>query len=207
MMKLQFLGATGTVSGSKYLLEYDHRKIMVDCGLFQGYKQLRLRNWSPLPVDPADIDAVILTHAHIDHSGYLPLLVRNGFRGRIHCTAATRDLCAILLPDSARLQEEEANYANRHDFSRHKPALPLYTEQDAMRSLKQFMAHDYEQAIDLGQDMSAQLHPSGHLLGSAFVRITAGGDSVLFSGDLGRPDDAVMHRLPCHRINLWRPHP
>ncbi len=192
-MKLQFLGATGTVSGSKYLLQHGSRKILIDCGLFQGYKQLRLRNWSPLPVDPADIDAVILTHAHIDHSGYLPLLVRNGFRGRIHCTAATRDLCGILLPDSARLQEEEANYANRHDFSRHKPALPLYTEQDAMRSLKQFMAHDYERAIDLGQDISAQLHPSGHLLGSAFVRITAGGDSVLFSGDLGRPDDAVMH--------------
>ncbi len=191
-MKLQFLGATGTVSGSKYLLEAGARRVLVDCGLFQGYKQLRLRNWSPLKVDPKTIDAVVLTHAHIDHSGYLPLLVRNGFHGRIYCTAATRDLCTILLPDSARLQEEEANYANRHNFSRHKPALPLYTEQDALRSLKQFTATDYDRALDLGAGVTATLLPSGHLLGSAFVQIAAIGRSVLFSGDLGRPDDAVM---------------
>jgi len=191
-LKLQFLGATGTVSGSKYLLEHGGCRILVDCGLFQGYKQLRLRNWSPLPVDPKSIDAVMLTHAHIDHSGYLPLLVRNGFRGRIHCTAATRDLCAILLPDSARLQEEEAEYANRHSFSRHKPALPLYTEKDALRCLKQFSTHGYDLPIALGEGLSASLSPSVHILGSAFVRISGPSASILFSGDLGRPDDAVM---------------
>jgi metallo-beta-lactamase family protein len=191
-MKLQFLGATGTVSGSKYLLEHDTRKVLVDCGLFQGYKQLRLRNWAPLPVDPKTIDAVVLTHAHIDHSGYLPLLVRNGFRGHIYCTAATRDLCGILLPDSGRLQEEEAEYANRRGFSRHKPAQPLYTEQDALRCLKQFSAQEYDHDIDLGGRLGLRLLPSGHLLGSAFVQLSADGKTIVFSGDLGRPDDAVM---------------
>lgn len=191
-MKLQFLGATGTVSGSKYLLEHGQQKIMLDCGLFQGYKQLRLRNWSALPVDPASLDAVILTHAHIDHSGYLPLLVRNGFRGRIYCTAATRDLCGILLPDSARLQEEEAEYANRRGFSRHKPALPLYTEQDALRCLKQFGVQKYDHALELGDGLSVRLLPSGHLLGSAFAQFSHAGGSIVFSGDLGRPDDVMM---------------
>lgn len=158
-MQLQFLGATGTVSGSKYLLSVGGRNILVDCGLFQGFKQLRLRNWAKFPFDPAKIDAVILTHAHIDHSGYLPLLARNGFRGRIHCTAATRDLCAIMLPDSARLQEEEAQFANRHSFSKHKPALPLYTEKDALRCLKQFAPAGYDHAIALGGGLSARLLP------------------------------------------------
>lgn len=191
-MQLQFLGATGTVSGSKYLLSAGGRRILVDCGLFQGYKQLRLRNWAPFPVDPATIDAVILTHAHIDHSGYLPLLARNGFRGHIHCTAATRDLCAIMLPDSARLQEEEAEYANRHSFSKHKPALPLYTEKDALRCLKQFAPSGYDHAIALGGGLSVRLLPSGHILGSAFAFFSGAGRSVLFSGDLGRPNDEVM---------------
>ncbi len=191
-MQLQFLGATGTVSGSKYLLSAGGRNILVDCGLFQGFKQLRLRNWAKFPFDPAKIDAVVLTHAHIDHSGYLPLLARNGFRGRIHCTAATRDLCAIMLPDSARLQEEEAEYANRHSFSKHKPALPLYTEKDAQRCLKQFAPSGYDHAIDLGGGLSARLLPSGHILGSAFVHISGAGRSILFSGDLGRPNDEVM---------------
>ena len=121
-MKLRFLGATETVTGSKYLVRQGGSTLLVDCGLFQGYKQLRLRNWEPLPVPAVDIDAIVLTHAHIDHSGYLPLLVKQGFRGRIWCSAATRDLCRILLPDSGGLQEEEADYANRHGFSRHQPA-------------------------------------------------------------------------------------
>ena len=130
-MRLTFLGATGTVTGSKYLLEHGGRRVLVDCGLFQGLKQLRLRNWDAFPVPPATIDAVVLTHAHLDHSGFLPRLVQGGFRGQVHCTAATRDLCGLLLPDSGRLLEEEADYANRHGFSKHHPALPLYTEADA----------------------------------------------------------------------------
>ena len=124
-MNIHFLGATGTVTGSKYLVSGGSKKILIDCGLFQGFKQLRLRNWEPLPVDPQTINAVVLTHAHIDHSGYLPLLAKNGLKGRVYCTHATRDLCEILLPDSGHLQEEEAEYANRHGFSKHKPALPL----------------------------------------------------------------------------------
>lgn len=131
---LQFLGATGTVTGSKYLVTWNDRRVLVDCGLFQGYKQLRQRNWMPLPVDPADLEAVVLTHAHIDHSGYLPLLVKEGFRGPIYSSAATRELCSLLLPDSGHLQEEEAKFANRHGFSRHHPALPLFSEEDAVRS-------------------------------------------------------------------------
>ena len=135
-MELKFLGATGTVTGSKYLLTCatesgDIRRILVDCGLFQGLKQLRLRNWANLPIDPKDVDIVVLTHAHIDHSGYLPLFVKNGFSGKVYCTEATRDLCEILLPDSAHLQEEEAEYANKRGFSKHHPALPLYTKDDA----------------------------------------------------------------------------
>src|SRR5436309_15710414 len=144
-MNLQFLGATGTVTGSKYLLTSGATRILVDCGLFQGYKQLRLRNWECLPVAPSEIDAVVLTHAHLDHSGYLPLLVRNGFCGKIFCSEATYDLCKILLPDSGHLLEEEANYANRHGFSKHSPALPLYSEADARRAL------DFFAPVEFGQ--------------------------------------------------------
>jgi metallo-beta-lactamase family protein len=128
-LNITFLGGVGTVTGSKYLLETDGLRVLVDCGLFQGYKQLRLRNWAALPVDPASIDAVILTHAHLDHSGYVPLLIRNGFKGPVICTDATRDLCEILLPDSGFLQEKDADFANRHGFSKHRPALPLYTKE------------------------------------------------------------------------------
>ena len=131
---LQFLGATGTVTGSKYLVTAGYDKILVDCGLFQGFKQLRLRNWAPLPLKPATLSAVVLTHAHLDHSGYLPLLVKNGFAGKVRCSEATYDLCRILLPDAGRLQEEEAEYANRRGFSKHRPALPLYTEEVSRRA-------------------------------------------------------------------------
>src|SRR5262245_44905535 len=134
-MKIQFLGAAETVTGSKYLVTSSNQRVLVDCGLFQGLKTLRLRNWAALPVDAGSISSVILTHAHLDHSGYLPLLVKNGFRGPIYCTPATAELCKLLLPDSGHLQEEDAGYANRRGFSKHRPALPLYTEDDAKRCL------------------------------------------------------------------------
>jgi metallo-beta-lactamase family protein len=191
-MEIRFLGATGTVTGSKYLVSAGARKILIDCGLFQGFKQLRLRNWARLPVDPRQIDVVILTHAHIDHSGYLPLLVKNGFRGKIYCTRGTRDLCEILLPDSGHLQEEEARYANKKGYSKHHPALPLYTRSDAEHALRSLKPVDFEHAVDLGGGNSFHLSPSGHILGSAFVALRAAGRLIVFSGDLGRTDDPIM---------------
>ncbi|MDN3922219.1 MBL fold metallo-hydrolase RNA specificity domain-containing protein [Roseateles violae] len=196
-MQLQFLGATGTVTGSKYLLRHAGATLMIDCGLFQGYKQLRLRNWAPLPIAAREIGALILTHAHIDHSGYLPLLARQGFRGPVFCTPATRDLCAILLPDSGHLQEEEAAYANRHGFSKHRPAEPLYTEADARRALALLQPVDCGVHWPALPGLTAQLAPSGHMLGSAFVRLEGDGRNVLFTGDLGRPQDPVL-RPPEH---------
>jgi len=192
-MKLTFLGATGTVTGSKYLLSSGSRQILVDCGLFQGLKQLRLRNWGALPVNPKEISAVVLTHAHVDHTGYLPLLVKKGFTGKVYCTHATRDFCEILLPDSAHLQEEEANYANKRGFSKHSPALPLYTEEDAGRALRQLVPVDFDKAVDLGEGLSLKFFPNGHILGSAFVHIYHKSTSILFSGDIGRPNDILMN--------------
>jgi metallo-beta-lactamase family protein len=148
-MHLTFLGAAGTVTGSKHLLEVDGSRILVDCGLFQGLKELRLRNWEPLPIDPASIDAVILTHAHLDHCGYLPRLVANGYRGRIFCTPGTKDLCSLVLPDAAHIQEEDARDANRHGFTKHQPALPLYTTADAARTLDRLQPVGYERPIPL----------------------------------------------------------
>lgn len=191
-MNITFLGATGTVTGSKYLVSSGSTRVLVDCGLFQGFKQLRLRNWAPLPFDPGTVDSVILTHAHIDHSGYLPRLIRDGFRGRVYCTAATRDLCAVLLPDAGHLQEEEAKNANRHGYSRHRPALPLFTREEGERALHQFAPVDLEHDIDLGGGLKARLSRAGHLLGAAFVLLTDSYASVLFSGDLGRPNDLTM---------------
>jgi metallo-beta-lactamase family protein len=191
-MQLQFLGATGTVTGSKYLLRHEGATLLVDCGLFQGYKQLRLRNWAPMPVPAAEIDAIVLTHAHIDHSGYVPLLARQGFKGKVYCTEATYDLCRILLPDSGHLQEEEAEYANRRGYSKHKPALPLYTREDAERCLKQFVPRPYGTPWSPAPGLQARMDPSGHMLGSAFVKIDDGRRSILFSGDIGRPNDLVL---------------
>ncbi len=192
-MKLTFLGATGTVTGSKYLLEVGRLRILVDCGLFQGLKQLRLKNWAKLPIDPASVDAVILTHAHIDHTGYLPLFVRNGFAGKVYCTYGTRDLCEILLPDSAHLQEEEAKFANKYVFSKHHPALPLYTRDDALKALSLLSPVDFEQEVHLGDGVTFKMTPNGHILGSAFARISDGKKSIVFSGDIGRPQHLLMN--------------
>lgn len=192
MMNLKFLGATGTVTGSKYLLTSGKKRILIDCGLFQGLKQLRLKNWAPLPINPKDVDAVVLTHAHIDHSGYLPLFVKNGFSGKVYCSEATRDLCEILLPDAAHLQEEEAEYANRRGFSKHHPALPLYTKEDAQAALQLLTPVNFDQDINLGDDLTLRLSPNGHILGSAFVRLQNSKTSILFSGDIGRPNDILM---------------
>jgi len=191
-MHLSFLGAAGTVTGSKYLLEHEGRRLLVDCGLFQGLKQLRLRNREPFPLAPADIDAVVLTHAHIDHSGYLPALVNQGFRGPVYGTGATRDLASLLLPDSGHLQEEDALYANRHGFSRHHPALPLYTEEDGRRALKLFRAREFGEAFEPIPGLRVRFSRAGHILGAASVHIAWDGHSLLFSGDLGRDDDILM---------------
>ncbi len=188
-----FLGGSGTVTGSKYLVRHNGKSLLIDCGLFQGYKQLRLRNWQPLPLAPGQIDAVVLTHAHLDHSGYLPLLTRDGFRGHVHATPGTRDLCAILLPDSGHLQEEDAAFLNRHTLSRHAPALPLYTRLDALRSLKQFKPHPLHHRFEPLPGWHATFSNAGHILGAASVLLEVGGRRILFSGDLGRPDDMLMN--------------
>lgn len=191
-MRLTFVGANKTVTGSKYLLEHENKKILVDCGLFQGLKELRLQNWDGLPFNPAAIDAVVLTHAHIDHSGYIPKLVKAGFKGPIYCTEATFDLCKILLPDSGHLHEEDAEAANREGWSRHHPALPLYTEQDARDCLKYFKPLPFGQPHSLGGEMSFTFHRAGHILGAAFIRISDGYTSILFSGDIGRLHNPIM---------------
>ena len=166
-MQLSFFGATQTVTGSRYLLECGERCVLVDCGLFQGYKHLRLKNWSRLPFAASEVDAVLLTHAHLDHSGYLPLLVKNGFKGPIYATNATLELCRILLPDSGHLQEEQAQFANRHGFSKHSPALPLYTEQDAHRCLKSFRAVSFGDEIEFVTGVRAAFT---HELVAQFIR-------------------------------------
>ena len=191
-MQIGFFGATGTVTGSRYLLQVAGKRLLVDCGLFQGLKQLRLRNWAPFPVDPASIDAVVLTHAHLDHSGNLPLLVKNGFRGRIHCTDATQALCEILLPDSAHLLEEEAERANRYGYSKHRPALPLYTSEDVGRALQHFRAERFDSEFEPVRGVRVRFLPAGHILGAAMVVVTAEGRSILFTGDVGRSGDVIM---------------
>ncbi|HWL63218.1 MAG TPA: MBL fold metallo-hydrolase [Steroidobacteraceae bacterium] len=192
MATLRFLGATGTVTGSRYLVEHEGMRVLVDCGLFQGYKQLRLRNWGNFPVPPDSIDAVILTHAHLDHSGYLPRLVRKGFRGRIYCTPPTEALSEVLLADSGRLQEEEAGYASRKKSSRHAQPLPLYSEADAKACMASFTARETGAEFALGRDLSFSLLPAGHLLGAAQVRMRVGRKVLHFSGDIGRDNDLLM---------------
>lgn len=185
---LRFLGGVGTVTGSKYLLTVDGRQVLLDCGLFQGLKELRLRNWAPPPFDASSIDAVVLSHAHLDHSGYLPLLVRRGFRGPILCTPGTEELLRVLLLDAAHLQEEEAERANRYGYSKHKPALPLYTAADAEAALRQTAARPYGQRFAVTPGLSALFRRAGHILGAATVDLEIGGkpQRLVFSGDLGR---------------------
>ncbi|HOG28026.1 MAG TPA: MBL fold metallo-hydrolase [Vicinamibacterales bacterium] len=194
MTTLTFLGAAGTVTGSKYLLETGGRRLLVDCGLFQGLKELRERNWEPLPLDPKALDAVILTHAHIDHSGYLPRLVKDGFKRRVFCTPATADLCRIMLPDSGRLNEDDARDANRDGYTKHAPALPLFTENDAYEALTRLQPVGYERTMPLDGAASFSFADAGHLLGSSFVRLSLAdrGREILFSGDLGRYGRPVL---------------
>ena len=189
---IQFLGAAGTVTGSRYLVTWRGRRVLVDCGLFQGPKALRLRNWSPPPFEVGSLDAVAVTHAHVDHTGYLPLLVRLGFRGPIHATAATHDLCRLILPDAAHIQEVDAAHANRHGYSKHHPALPLYTVEDSERALGQFQPHAFDEPCDLGAGLRLLFRPAGHILGAAQVLLEAEEGRVTFSGDVGRPNDPVL---------------
>jgi metallo-beta-lactamase family protein len=191
-MKLTFLGAAGTVTGSRHLLELGKERILVDCGLFQGLKELRLRNWQPFPVEPNSLSAVVLTHAHLDHSGYLPALVRDGFSRHIHCTAATSDYCGILLPDSAHLQEQDAEYANRHGFSKHRPAQPLYTTEDAEGALRRLAPVPFGQLVELPGGARIRFSRAGHILGAAIVECWWGGRKFVFSGDLGRYQDPML---------------
>ncbi len=196
MSTLSFLGATGTVTGSRFLIESGGEKFLIDCGLFQGLKKLRLRNWDSFPISPSEIDAVILTHAHIDHTGYLPRLVKNGFYGPVYATTATSDLCSVMLPDSAHLQEEDAKYANKMKFTKHSPALPLYTIDDAKNTLSLFNPMPYGKTITLTPDVELTFRDAGHILGSAFVDLRIGVSDekrrVLFSGDLGRPAQPIL---------------
>lgn len=185
-MQITFLGAARTVTGSKHLLDTGTAKVLVDAGLFQGLKELRERNWRDLPVKPSDITAIVLTHAHLDHCGYLPRLVAQGFRGRIFCTPGTQDLCRIVLPDSGRIQEEDAENANRHSYSKHSPALPLYTEADAFRAITQLQPVGYDRPIPVADGVEVDFINAGHLLGSAYARIRTNGKTILFGGDLGR---------------------
>ena len=195
MPSLTFLGAARTVTGSKHLLDVDGQRILFDCGLFQGLKDLRLRNWSPLPIPPETIDVVVLTHAHIDHSGWLPRLVSQGFKGPVYCTGGTRDLCGLVLPDAAHLQEEDAKFANKRGFSKHQPALPLYTEADAAEALTRFRAVDFKKKIEVVKGIEIEFINAGHLLGSSYVlatRTDKSGGRILFGGDLGRYSRPIL---------------
>lgn len=199
MTRIHFWGAAETVTGSKYLVETKDKKILVDCGMFQGLKKLRRRNWEPLPMAPGRIDAVVLTHAHIDHTGYLPRLVKEGFRGPIYCTRATYELAQILLRDAAYLQEEDAKRANKYGYTKHKPAKPLFDQDDAELALEYFKpvefctaVEDYSSDIRLGEGIRCGFHPAGHILGAAWVAMDIDGKRLVFSGDVGRPNDPVM---------------
>jgi metallo-beta-lactamase family protein len=192
-LSIQFLGGAGTVTGSKTLIQANGTKVLVDCGLFQGLKELRNLNWSDLPINPAEIDAIILTHAHLDHCGYIPVMVKNGFIGPIYCTPATAELTEIILMDSAKIQEEDAERANRHNYSGRLECKPLYTRQDAAKSLQLFETHDYGQWVLIDHEVKFQLLNAGHILGSAIIEVKAGDKTLVFSGDIGRKDPMLMY--------------
>ena len=192
MTSITFLGAAQTVTGSKYVLDTGSSKVLVDAGLFQGLKELRERNWQDLPVPAREIDAIILTHAHLDHCGYLPRLVSQGFKGRVFCTAGTKDLCGLVLPDSGRIQEEDAANANRHRYSKHEVALPLYTEADALNAVSLLQPVGYDRPLPVAADIEVEFINAGHLLGSAYARVRTGGQTILFGGDLGRFNRPVL---------------
>jgi metallo-beta-lactamase family protein len=200
MATLSFWGAVGTVTGSKYMIETERARVLIDCGIFQGLKELRERNWQDPPFDPRALNAVLITHAHIDHTGYLPRLVAQGFKGPVYCSKGTADLLKIMLPDAARLQEEDADYRNRHKITKHLPALPLYTEEDAKRTLEliQPVANTGER-VEIGRGIHAEFRIAGHILGSSVVLVTLDGEGadkagrqILFSGDLGRYDTPII---------------
>lgn len=196
MPAISFLGAAQTVTGSRHLLHTDRgQRVLVDCGMFQGLKSLRERNWHGLGVPATDIDAVLLTHAHLDHVGWLPRLVASGYRGRVYCTPGTRDLCTLVLPDAGRIQEEDARQANKHGYSKHRPARPLFTEDDARRALTLLQPVGFGVPIEVVPGMRAEFIRAGHLLGSSFIRLTqedAAPRTILFGGDLGRYDRPVL---------------
>jgi metallo-beta-lactamase family protein len=189
---LTFLGAAGTVTGAKFLLDAAPGRVLLECGLFQGLRDLRERNWRTFPVPAASIDSVLLSHAHLDHSGYLPRLVREGFTGPIHCSPGTADLVRIMLPDAAHLQEEEAEFRNRKGGSRHDPALPLFTTDDAAAALAQLKPVAFGETVRPARGVDARFLPSGHILGASIVEVVAAGRRLVYSGDLGRYDVPVM---------------
>lgn len=191
-IQLQFLGGAGTVTGSKILIRTQRHRVLIDCGMFQGLKQLRLLNWGKLPVDVEQLDAVILTHGHLDHCGYLPVLVKNGYSGPIHATTPTRDVADVILRDSARIQEEDALQANKYGYTKHRPARPLYTEEDVDRTMPLFEVHNEGELVILNEDLKFCFRNSGHILGSAIVELRCQGRTFVFSGDLGRRKPLLM---------------
>ena len=190
---LTFLGAAGTVTGSKTIFEINQQRILIDCGLFQGLKELRDLNWINLPIPVKTIDTVLLTHAHLDHCGYLPVLVKNGYTGKIHCTKATMELTTVILMDSAKIQEEDANRANTHKYSKHAIAKPLYTVKDVLKTLDHFVTHDFNEWVILNNDVKFCFKNSGHILGSAFVILQTDSQKIIFSGDIGREHPLLLY--------------
>ncbi|MBI3518249.1 MAG: MBL fold metallo-hydrolase [Bacteroidetes bacterium] len=196
-IKVQFLGAAGTVTGSKYLIEMPTRRLLIDCGLFQGLKELRLLNWQNLPVDAATIDDVILTHGHLDHVGYLPLLVKQGFHGNIYATEPTVEIAKLILLDSAKIQEEDAERANRFRYSKHEDAKPLYDTDEAEAVFPLFYPKPLKEWIDIGDNISFRFRYNGHILGASFIELKMEGKLMVFSGDIGRMEDPLLYTTEC----------
>lgn len=191
--RITFLGAAGTVTGSKYLIETPNKKILIDCGLFQGQKELRLLNWNTLPIDVSSIDYVILTHGHLDHVGYLPLLIKQGFNGKIFATEPTVEITKLILLDSAKIQEEDAERANRYSYSKHKPAKPLYDTKDAEAVFPFFESKPLKSWIEINENISFQFKYNGHILGACFIELKVKNKTIVFSGDIGRINDPLMY--------------